>query len=194
MISSNSKKTSELYQFGVFQLDATERRLWREANPIQLTPKQFDLLFYFVENAGRVAKKSELLDAVWTDTYIEEATLARNVSWLRNKLSDCENDKPLIETVSKLGYRFTAKVTRSENNGNSIIVEEQTVQYFHGEETITLDDAFAERRGEEEKRRKGIVKNFPISLSPHLPFSSSSCRFRTRRARRNRFYYLSKLF
>ncbi len=113
------------------------------------------MLFYFVENVGRVAKKSELLDAVWTDTYIEESTLARNVSWLRNKLSECADGEPIIETVPKLGYRFTAEVTRPENNGNSLIVEEQTVQYFHGEETITHDDATVERRSEWENRRTG---------------------------------------
>ncbi len=129
-----------LYHFGAFRLDVAERRLWCEDELILLTPKQFDLLFYFVENAGRVAKKSELLDAVWTDTYIEESTLARNVSWLRNKLGECVDGDPLIETVSKHGYRFTAEVTRSADDENSIIVEEQTVQYFRGEETIALDD------------------------------------------------------
>lgn len=142
----------ELYRFGAFRLDAAERRLWCEDAPVALTPKQFDLLFYFVENAGRVTKKSELLDAIWADTYIEESTLARNVSWLRNKLGECAVGEPLIETVPKLGYRFTAKVTRPENNGNSLIVEEETVQYFRGEETITFEDDETVRQTEDEKK------------------------------------------
>lgn len=172
MDNDKLQQTQGLYHFGAFRLDAAERRLWCVDEPISLTPKQFDLLFYFVENAGRVAKKSELLDAVWTDTYIEEATLARNISWLRNKLSDCEDDKPLIETVSKLGYRFAAEVTRSENNGNSLIVEEQTVQHFRGEEVITMDDAFAERRGEAERGRRPERENTNL-----LPPNISSSRF-----------------
>ncbi len=85
-----------------------------------------------------MAKKSELLDAVWTDTYIEETTLARNVSWLRKKLGEFAGGEPLIETVPKIGYRFTAEVKRSERDENALIVEEQTVQYIRGEETITL--------------------------------------------------------
>ncbi len=173
MDNNKLQQTRELYHFGAFRLDVAERRLWCVDAPVSLTPKQFDLLFYFVKNAGRVAKKSELLDAVWTDTYIEESTLARNVSWLRNKLGECADGEPLIETVSKLGYRFTAEVTRSENNGNSFIVEEQTVQYFRGEEVITIDDDFAERRGEKEKKRKGGVKNLPFSPSPFLPVIGS---------------------
>lgn len=167
------QQTREFYHFGVFRLDAAERRLWCADAPVSLTPKQFDLLFYFVENAGRVAKKSELLDAVWADAYIEESTLARNVSWLRNKLGECAGGEPLIETVPKLGYRFTAEVMRAENgNGNSLVVEEQIVQYFRGEESISIDDAFAERRAGEEKRRIGDENAF-LSSSPFLLFSSS---------------------
>ena len=134
----NSKQTKELYQYGVFRLDSSERRLWREDERIQLTPKQFDLLFYFVENAGRVAKKSELLDAVWADTYVEETTLARNVSWLRKVLEDGADSKTIIETVPKLGYRFTAEVTRPDEN--LLIIEEQTLQYTRAEETLTISD------------------------------------------------------
>ncbi len=150
----NPKKTKELYRFGVFRLDAAERRLWREAEPIQLAPKQFDLLFYFVENAGRVAKKSELLDAVWADTFIEETTLARNVSWLRKLLEDGADGEAIIETVPKLGYRFTAEVVRSDEN--TFIIEEQTVQYTRGEETITFDDEAAESIFKKESEQKTV--------------------------------------
>lgn len=141
-MKDNSKRTYELYQFGAFRLNPSERRLWREAEPTQLAPKQFDLLLYFVENAGRVAKKSEILDAVWADTFIEETTLARNVSWLRKLLGDGADGETIIETVPKLGYRFTAEVNRLDEN--SFVIEEETVQYTRGEETITFDEEAAE--------------------------------------------------
>ncbi len=97
-----------------------------------------------------MARKSELLDAVWADTYVEETTLARNVSWLRKKLGEFTDGEPLIETVSKFGYRFTAEVTSSAGDENALIVEEQTVQHFRGEETITVDDAAVEIDEEDE--------------------------------------------
>ncbi|HQU83535.1 MAG TPA: helix-turn-helix domain-containing protein [Pyrinomonadaceae bacterium] len=109
-----------------------------KSKPIQLTPKQFDLLLYFVKNAGRITKKSELLDAVWADTFIEENTLARNVSWLRKLLEDGANGEQMIETVPKLGYRFIPEVTQTGKN--AIIIEEETVEYTRGEETITFND------------------------------------------------------
>lgn len=136
MAGDNFQKANELYQFGVFRLDAAERRLWREDEAVQLVPKQFDLLHYFVSNAGRVTKKNEILDAVWPDAFVEETTLARNVSWLRKLLETDGTGKQLIETVPKVGYRFTPEVTHGDQ-GDLLIVEEQTVHYFRGEETIT---------------------------------------------------------
>ncbi len=125
-----------LYRFGTFALDVAERRLWRGDEAIQMTPKQFDLLHYFVANAGRVAKKNEILDAVWADSFVEETTLARGVSWLRKLLETDGSSKQIIETVPKVGYRFTPEVT-AEDDRDLLIVEEQTVHYIRGEETIT---------------------------------------------------------
>ena len=155
-----------LYHFSQFRLDAAERRLWRDDDPVSLTPKQFDLLFYFVANAGRVSKKNDLLDAVWTDTYIEETTLARNVSWLRTKLAEGANGEQLIETVPKLGYRFTAEVTRSANDENTLIVEEQIVQHFRGEEIITTDNVQAESKSVAEIKLETETENTNL-LTPN---------------------------
>ncbi len=124
------------YRFGTFVLDVPERRLWREDEAVQLVPKQFDLLLYFVANAGRVTKKQEILDAVWPNTFVEETTLARNVSLLRKLLETDGSRKQFIETVPKVGYRFTPEVTEADEN-NLLIVEEQTVHYFRGEEIIS---------------------------------------------------------
>ena len=156
-----------LYHFAAFRLDATERRLWYGDELISLTPKQFDLLFYFVERTGHVAKKDELFNAVWADSYVEESTLARNVSWLRKTLAECTGGKQLIETVPKLGYRFTAEVTRSANDGHALIVEVQTVQHFRGEESITFDEVEVGRIGE--KKNKYLEGENTNSLPQNAP-------------------------
>ena len=142
-MSDTEQEKPELYHFGAFRLDAGEHRFWCDDEPIPLTPKQFDLLLYFVEHAGHVMKKSELLNAVWTDTFIEETTLARNISFLRKAIGEYAAGESIIETVPKIGYRFTAKVTRSAAEGNALIVEEQTDRYYRGEESIAIDDSTA---------------------------------------------------
>ncbi len=166
------QQTREFYHFGAFRLDAAEHRLWCADEPVSLTPKQFDLLFYLVEHAGRVAKKNDLLEAVWNDTYIEETTLARNVSWLRKKLAEYADGEPLIETVPKLGYRFMAEVTRSADDEDALIVEEQIVQYFRGEETVTFDDAAAAFDEEDDTGNKEWENT--NSFSQNVPSSRRS--------------------
>ncbi len=167
VISSKLQKTKELYYFSSFRLDPVERRVWCGAEPIHLTAKQFDLLAFFVENAGRVAKKDEILEAVWADTYIEESTLARNVSWLRKKFRECA-DEPIIETVSKHGYRFVADLRHASGDENVLIVDERTVQHIRGEETFTIDEGVAETNLEVALPPIRTTSGRRVSISPFV--------------------------
>lgn len=159
------------YRFGKFRLERAERRLWHAGETLALTPKQFELLFYFVENAGRVIKKSELLDAVWADAFVEENTLTRNVSWLRKLLEI--GGEHLIETVPKIGYRFTAEVTFFDeavcpetNENKEIIVEEQIVRYSRSEEIITFDETNATDKTETVSDKERVIANLsPLNAS-----------------------------
>ena len=101
-----------LFQFGAFRLDATERRLVRDGQPVALTPKAFHTLVLLVENQGHVLVKDELIGEVWPDTFIDEGGLARNISALRKALGDDPVQQRVIETVPKYGYRFVASVER----------------------------------------------------------------------------------
>ena len=123
------------YEFHSFRLDLKKRRLMRGDKIISLTPKEFEVLFLLIENAGRVVEKDELLDAVWKDTFVEEATLTRNISWLRKKLAD-GGDTKFIETVPKRGYRFLPEVTK--NSENLIVIEERIIQQIEIEEIIEI--------------------------------------------------------
>lgn len=129
---------SEIYQFGGFRIDAEGQGLRHGGDIVPLTPKELEVLVFLVEQAGKIVHKNQLLDAVWPDVFVEEATLARNISWLRKKLADYEGGENLIETVPKRGYRFTAEVIRNDLPGNLLIVEEETVRQFEIEENISL--------------------------------------------------------
>lgn len=130
----------DFYRFGEFKVEIKERRLWYGEERVSLTPKEFDVLFFLIERRGSLVEKTELLDAIWADTFIEEATLARNISWLRKKLKKYSNGEKFIETVPRRGYCFIAEVSH-ENTQDQIVVEEQKIQYIEAEETFTFNDA-----------------------------------------------------
>ncbi|HEY8165548.1 MAG TPA: winged helix-turn-helix domain-containing protein [Gemmatimonadaceae bacterium] len=99
-----------LYEFVSFLLDPAERRLLRKGEPVALTPKCFDLLVVLVENSGHLLEKSDLIERVWPDQFVEEGSLSFNVSELRKALGEGENGAQYIETVRKKGFRFVAPV------------------------------------------------------------------------------------
>ena len=103
--------TSRQYFFGEFRLDGTQRALFRDDKLVPLTPKSLETLLFLVERYGRIVDKKELMDAVWPETFVEEVSLARNISVLRKVLSDIEDGQSYIETIPKRGYRFVAPVT-----------------------------------------------------------------------------------
>ena len=118
-----SKKHGTLYEFGAFRLDPSERLLSREGRAVQLPPKVFDTLIALIENSGRLIDKEELMSKLWPDTFVEEATLARNISDLRKALGESTGEQKFIETVPKRGYRFTAEVKCSRLEEATVTVE-----------------------------------------------------------------------
>lgn len=123
------------YAFGSFLLDLKKQRLTHGDEVISLTPKEFALLKFLIENHGRTVEKDEIIENIWSDTFVEEGTLTRNISWLRKKLA-VYTDAKIIETLPKRGYRFLPSI---EQNENILIYEEQTVQHIQIEEIIDIE-------------------------------------------------------
>jgi non-specific serine/threonine protein kinase len=104
-----SAVSPERYRFGAFELQLDERRLLAEGTVIPLRPRAFDLLTAFVDRAGHLVTKDELLDRVWPGVVVEEAALHVQVSALRKVLGT-----DAIATVSGRGYRFSLPVATVE--------------------------------------------------------------------------------
>jgi DNA-binding winged helix-turn-helix (wHTH) protein len=116
LIKSDSKGMKEqlnhFYIFGAFRINVAERILFGERGVVPLTPKAFDTLLVLVENSGHVLGKDELMEKVWPDSFVEENNLAQHILALRKALGETGGQK-FIETISKRGYRFVAKVRES---------------------------------------------------------------------------------
>lgn len=121
-----STKTLLAFKFDEFYLDVDERCLTFQGQPVPLTPKAFQTLLVLVRNHGRVVEKECFLNEVWTDTFVEEATLAQNIRTLRKTLDRFREDNEFIITVPRRGYQFVGDVQEVPGVGEVIAVEKQT--------------------------------------------------------------------
>ncbi len=97
------------YRFERAELQPAQRRLLIDGTATPLAGRAFELLVLFVERAGSLVTKDEILDRVWAGLVVEENNLQVQVSALRKLLGSAA-----IETVPGRGYRFVPKVTLVE--------------------------------------------------------------------------------
>lgn len=132
-MADESKST---FEFGRFVLDANERLLLRDGQPVALTPKALDTLLVLVQNSGHVLEKDELMKAVWPDSFVEEVNLAHNISVLRKAMGEKEAESRFIETVPRRGYRFVAPVRDGSGKGTFTVLAERTRSTMLVEEEV----------------------------------------------------------
>ena len=94
-------------EHGSLRVDRLQRRAWLAGAEIVLAPREFDLLWHFVQHPGRVFTRTELLADVWGhghDGY--DHTVNSHINRLRSKLGDERAEAAFIHTVWGVGYRF----------------------------------------------------------------------------------------
>src|SRR5215813_7902635 len=100
----------QIFEFDDFRIDSGQFLLTKAGNGTPITPTVFRILLALLENAGQVVTKEDLITYVWPDSFVEEGNLNRNVSTLRKALGERPSDHRYIETIPKMGYRFSAAV------------------------------------------------------------------------------------
>lgn len=107
------------YSFGEFDLDLRSGELRKHGEEIRLEPRVFALLSYFVENAGRVIDRSELLDKIWPETHVSDASLTQAIKSLREALEDDPRESVYVTTLPRRGYKFVTKVVLGQGTRGS---------------------------------------------------------------------------
>jgi DNA-binding response OmpR family regulator len=98
------KQEDEIVTVGKLQVDFTARRVSVEGQEVDLSPKEYDLLFYMVRNRGIALTREKLISEVWGyDFFGDDRTLDTHIKLLRKQLGPCA-DK--ITTLRGVGYRF----------------------------------------------------------------------------------------
>lgn len=98
------KHEDSVFHSGNLSIDEVRREVCVCGQPIDLTPKEYDLLIYFKNNQSIAASRENILNAVWGYDYFGDLrTVDTHVKKLRAKLGTCGS---MIETVRGFGYRF----------------------------------------------------------------------------------------
>jgi two-component system alkaline phosphatase synthesis response regulator PhoP len=96
-----------LVKIGELEIDRYRFEVRLKGRPVELTPKEFELLAILAGAPGRVFGREELLDAVWgRDGFVEPRTVDVHLARLRAKFTAARLPPPAIETVRGVGYRF----------------------------------------------------------------------------------------
>jgi two-component system OmpR family response regulator len=89
--------------FADVELDDDSHEVWKAGEPITLSPTEFKLLRYFLQNPGRVLSKPQILDHVWHYDFGGDANVVESyVSYLRRKIDTTE--PRLLHTIRSVGY------------------------------------------------------------------------------------------
>ena len=103
-ILKSNKEDHQSLDFGVIQMDLGSRQVYVNQNKVSLTPKEFELLRYFILNKGIALSRDKILNAVWNyDYYGDLRTVDTHIKQLRSKLGEYGF---YITTVRSVGYRM----------------------------------------------------------------------------------------
>ncbi len=116
-----SKQNKRIFEFGPFTIDTVNRQLLRDGEIVPLKAKAVDTLLLLIENNGDIVEKDDLMQALWPDSFVEEANLTQNIYTLRKALGG-----DYIETIPRRGYRFTVQVKEGGNGADVIVIKEKT--------------------------------------------------------------------
>ena len=104
--TSSGPDPKNLFVYKGLTIDFAARVVTVDGERVQLTPREYELLFYMVSNKGLALTREQLISKVWGyDFYGDDRTLDTHIKLLRKSLGDYA---PLIVTLRGVGYRFEA--------------------------------------------------------------------------------------
>jgi DNA-binding response OmpR family regulator len=94
-------------RIGGLEIDARSREARLDGRTLELSPKEFDLLFALSERVGEVVSKRELMAEVWREPYGgSDRTIDVHLSWLRRKLGETAQHPRYLHTVHGVGLKL----------------------------------------------------------------------------------------
>jgi DNA-binding response OmpR family regulator len=101
------KKRLSRYRFADIELDFEIYRAKKGDEPLDLSPREFELLRYLIERKGETVSRDQLLEDVWGyESYPSTRTVDTHIAKLRAKIGDSGSEPRFIMTIHGTGYKF----------------------------------------------------------------------------------------
>jgi Tol biopolymer transport system component/DNA-binding winged helix-turn-helix (wHTH) protein len=111
----NNKK----YKVGDFVIDVAGHRVFEGEITKNIEPRVLSALHYFLEHAGEVVTRENLITEVWSDIIVTDHAVTQCIGNIRKIFHDRATEPKFIETIPKRGYRFIAQVSVIEDAQDS---------------------------------------------------------------------------
>ncbi len=128
-------------RFAEFTFDEGRRLLFRGPEPVDLSPRAFQLLGLLLKRRPEAVPKAELLSALWPDTFVTEGNLASLVKEIRHALGETGRESPTIRTAHGFGYAFEAEVIQPADepvatHGHRLLWGRQEIHLLEGRNLV----------------------------------------------------------
>ncbi len=105
--TEGGKKRLSRYRFSDIELDFEVYRAKKGGEPLDLSPREFELLRYLIERKGDTVSRDQLLEDVWGyESYPSTRTVDTHIAKLRAKIGDSGSEPRFIMTIHGTGYKF----------------------------------------------------------------------------------------
>jgi predicted ATPase/DNA-binding winged helix-turn-helix (wHTH) protein len=105
------RQTATAYRFGACELDETTRELRRDGRVVRVGPQLLNILVELIRQRHRVIPRAEIKQLIAATGAVSDAAMHASVSRIREAIGDRDTARPMIQTLSRFGYRFVAPVS-----------------------------------------------------------------------------------
>ncbi len=107
LLRRSDRQRLDSYRFGSVVVEFGNFTALKGGLAVDLSPREYDVLRYLIENRGRVISRAEMLSRIWGyGGDLHTRTIDTHIGNLRQKLEDVPSDPVYIQTVHRIGYRF----------------------------------------------------------------------------------------
>lgn len=104
---ATGEPVKEVIERGNLRIDPRSHEAWLNDKPLNLSPKEFALIYFLARNAGQVFSREALLDRVWgRDAFVSARTVDVHIRWLRTRIEEDAQNPIRLLTVRGVGYKF----------------------------------------------------------------------------------------